>query len=347
MKFPRLTKKHVSVLLHILFWLVLFSLPSLFRPREDNNVQQHHQAEATGFFYQYIINCFTWVGLFYFNSYVLMPVLVYRKRYLKYILSFIPVFGVLFLVNQISLHFLLPKQHLGFGLFVFFYFFPCIFILACSIAFTMFRDKLQSDRLASEKERENLKTELAFLRSQVSPHFMFNVLNNMVSLARKKSDQLEPSLFKLSSLLRYMLYETDEEQVLLEREIEYLQSYIDLQLQRFGSKVKVNLMMEDYDRNCFIEPMLLIPFVENAFKHGTGFRQNSEINIELKAKDNLLQFIVSNYYDNSIVQVKDKTSGIGLQNVKRRLNLLYKNHHTLSIEQKDNYFTVNLQLNLH
>src|SRR5215210_8289006 len=116
----------------------------------------------------------------------------------------------------------------------------------------MFRDKLQADRLASEKETENLKTELAFLRSQVSPHFMFNVLNNMVSLARKKSEQLEPSLIKLSSLLRYMLYETDEEKVLLEREVEYLQSYIDLQKQRFGSKVKVNLVIDNFDRNCSI-----------------------------------------------------------------------------------------------
>ena len=176
---------------------------------------------------------------------------------------------------------------------------------------------------------------------------MFNVLNNMVSLARKKSDQLEPSLFKLSSLLRYMLYETDEEKVLLEREVEYLRSYIDLQLQRFGSKVKVNLVMEDFDGSYFIEPMLLIPFVENAFKHGTGFKQNSEITIELKAKNELLEFMVSNYYDSSIQQVKDKTSGIGLQNVKRRLDLLYTGQHSLSIEHKDNYFTVKLQLNLH
>ncbi|MCW3106059.1 MAG: hypothetical protein JWQ09_565 [Segetibacter sp.] len=347
MKFPRLTKKHVSVLLHILFWVVLFSLPSLFRPRQDSNVPQHQQAESTRFFYQYLVNCFFWICLFYINSYVLIPVLVNRKKYIKYMLSLIPVLAILSLLNWVSFTLLLPQKYFHPGLFVFFFLFPCIFILACSIAFTMFRDKLQSDRITIEKETENLKTELAFLRSQVSPHFMFNVLNNMVSLARKKSDQLEPSLFKLSSLLRYMLYETDEEKVLLEREVEYLQSYIDLQLQRFGSKVKVNLMMEDYDRSCFIEPMLLIPFVENAFKHGTGFRQNSEINIELKAKNNLLQFMVSNYYDNSIIQVKDKTSGIGLQNVKRRLNLLYKNEHTLSIENKDHFFTVTLQLNLH
>ncbi|WP_297818379.1 histidine kinase [Segetibacter sp.] len=347
MKLTWLSKKYVSVLLHILFWVVLFSLPSLFRPRQGNNPQAHREAENINFFYQYLVNCCTWIGLFYLNAYVIFPTTVYRKKYFKYVLSLVPVLALLSLIVWASFRLLVPKIHFGFGVFVFFYIFPCVFILACSIAFTMFRDKLRSDRLVAQKETENLKTELAFLRSQVSPHFMFNVLNNMVTLARKKSDQLEPSLFKLSSLLRYMLYETDEEKVLLEREVEYLQSYIDLQLQRFGSKVKVNLVMEDYDKNCFIEPMLLIPFVENAFKHGTGFKQNSEINIELKAKSNLLAFRVSNYYDNSIAQVKDKTSGIGLQNLKRRLDLLYKNEHAFTIENKDNFFTVTLQLNLH
>lgn len=347
MKLTWLSKKHVSILLHILFWIVLFSLPSLLRPSDANNTPQRQQPHHTHFLIQYLINCISWITLFYFNSYFLIPELVNKRKYLRYILWLIPVFGVLVLVNWLSFRLLLPQLHFSFSGFLFFYMLPCIFILACSIAFTMFRDKLQSDRLAIEKERENLKTELSFLRSQVSPHFMFNVLNNMVSLARKKSDLLEPSLFKLSSLMRYILYETDEEKVLLEREVEYLQSYIDLQLQRFGSKVKVNLEIEEFDKNSFIEPMLLIPFVENAFKHGTGFKQNSEISIALRAKNKLLEFSVSNYYDSSIPQVKDKTSGIGLQNVKRRLNLLYKNEHSLVIDNKDNYFTVRLQLNLH
>jgi LytS/YehU family sensor histidine kinase len=225
--------------------------------------------------------------------------------------------------------------------------FPALFFLACSTSYTLLRDRLRYERLAKEKETENLKTELAFLRSQVSPHFMFNVLNNMVSLARKKSDLLEPSLIKLSSLLRYMLYETDEEKVLLEREIEYLRSYIDLQKQRFGSKVKVNFSTEDIDSAYLIEPMLLIPFVENAFKHGTGMIQNPEINIVLKAKNNLLQFMVSNPYDSTTIEIKDKTSGIGLTNVKRRLNLLYDGDYSLFISNKNEIFSVSLQINLH
>lgn len=343
MNFSWLSKKWVPVLLHILFWVVLFSLPSLFRPSQENSQRTE---ESTRFFYHYLISCVTWIALFYANAYLLFPKLIYRKKYSKYAFTFILIFLLAFFLNWLSFKLLMPHKTYRFAGFVFFYAFPCIFIFACSTAFTMFRDRLISERLAKEKETENLKTELAFLRSQVSPHFMFNVMNNMVALARKKSDALEPSLIKLSSLLRYMLYETDEERVLLEKEVEYLKSYIDLQVQRFGKKVKVNVEMEEFDRSYFIEPMLLIPFVENAFKHGTGLVENAEINIELKAKNNMLQFLVSNQYNNAEQEVKDKTSGIGLQNVKRRLNLLYKDAYTLLIRNKDNRFSVSLQLNL-
>ena len=347
MNFSGVSKKWFTLLLHIAFWVLLFSLPSLLRPEHETGSNAQPRPDSTHFFYQYLVNCFSWICLFYVNSYILIPKLIYKKKYLEYTLSLIPVFFVLFLLNWLSFKLLLPQHTFRIGGFVFFYIFPCLFILTCSMTYIMFRDRLRSERRAKEKETENLKTELAFLRSQVSPHFMFNVLNNMVSLARKKSEQLEPSLIKLSSLLRYMLYETDEEKVLLEREVEYLQSYIDLQKQRFGSKVKVNLCIDEFDKSYLIEPMLLIPFVENAFKHGTGLLPNAEINIELKAKNNLLQFMVSNYYDSSTQEIKDKTSGIGLQNVRRRLNLLYGNEHTLLITNKENRFSVSLQLNLH
>lgn len=211
----------------------------------------------------------------------------------------------------------------------------------------MINDRIKTERLIKEKETENLKTELSFLRSQVSPHFMFNVLNNMVALARKRSDELEPSLIKLSSLMRYMLYETDEDKVALEKEIDYLQSYIDLQQQRFGKHVKVNVLFQKDDINYSIEPMLLIPFVENAFKHGTGLIEDAQIDIDLSVKNGLLQFFVRNKYNGTTGEVKDKTSGIGLNNVQRRLNLLYNDHHNVLINKKDDWFTVSLQLNLH
>ena len=175
---------------------------------------------------------------------------------------------------------------------------------------------------------------------------MFNVLNNMVALARKQSELLEPSLIKLSSLMRYMLYETDEEKVSLEKETEYLQSYIDLQQQRFGKKVIINATMFQADKLYDIEPMLLIPFVENAFKHGTGLIENAQIDISLKAEKNMLYFSVSNKYDAASTEIKDKASGIGLVNVQRRLDLLYPDKHSLTITKDNNVFNVLLKINL-
>jgi LytS/YehU family sensor histidine kinase len=226
-------------------------------------------------------------------------------------------------------------------------FFVFLFIQAASTAYQMIRDRIQADKLLKEKENENLKTELSFLRSQVSPHFMFNVLNNMVALARKRSDLLEPSLIKLSSLMRYMLYEADEDLVSLESEVEYLQSFIDLQLQRFGNKVSVKLDFSEIDADYEIEPMLLIPFVENAFKHGVSGLDDAIIEIELKAIKKQLLFVVSNKYNNQLEEIKDKTSGIGLANVKRRLQLLYQSNYQLKIENANNFFTVSLHLNFH
>jgi len=226
-------------------------------------------------------------------------------------------------------------------------FFVFLFIQAMSTAYQMIRDRIQADKLLKEKENENLKTELSFLRSQVSPHFMFNVLNNMVALSRKHSDLLEPSLIKLSSLMRYMLYEADENLVSLESEVEYLQSYIDLQMQRFGNKVEVKMDFSEIDQDYELEPMLLIPFVENAFKHGVSGLEHALISIVLKAKQNQLSFVVTNQYNNQLEEIKDKTSGIGLANVKRRLELLYQSNHQLLIDDSNQVFTVSLHLNFH
>jgi sensor histidine kinase YesM len=339
--------KWLIVLVHAAAWTLLFSLPYLLRPEYNN--EEHKQSTSSGSaanYFSTIMNL-SWIALFYLNGLFLIPRLVYKKKYWVYALVLLAIFGWLLAQTRLLSDLFMHPANYSFRRHLLITFFIFLFILAASTAYQLIRDRMKAERIRKDKENEQLKTELSFLRSQVSPHFMFNVLNNMVALARKKSDLLEPSLIKLSSLLRYMLYETDEEKVLLEKEIEYLQSYIDLQLQRFGSKVKVNVCMTDYDKSYFIEPMLLIPFVENAFKHGTGLIQNAEINIELKADNNLLRFMVTNQFDSSMQEIKDKTSGIGLQNVKRRLNLLYENRHSLLISNKENKYVVSLQLNLH
>jgi two-component system, LytTR family, sensor kinase len=349
MKQPWYSRKWVVTILHIASWTLLFSLPFLLRPSYENNGahQEQHNHNDVNSLIKYCLTDLLWISFFYLNAYVLIPRLIYKKKYWEYVLTQIAVFVLLIICDWILFEQFLKGRVYQLKPAILFVIFPYLFVLAASTAFQMIRDKMKADQLIKEKENENLKTELSFLRSQVSPHFMFNVLNNMVALARKKSDVLEPSLIKLSSLMRYMLYEADEEKVPLEKETEYLQSYIDLQQQRFGKNVTVNFSVEKADKHYDIEPMLLIPFVENAFKHGTGMIEDASIEINLRAKNNMLQFSARNKYDPASEEIKDKTSGIGMSNVKRRLNLLYGGTHSLLITKNDGWFMVSLQLNFH
>lgn len=347
-KLPWYSNKWVQVILHSVVWVLMFSLPFIL-PTSYGNKQHPQEKPHYDWVYLYSCTAVVWIGFFYVNAYVLIPRYIYKKRFWLYILSQLLFIVILMAADRFFFWLFLEPDHRPYSIagFITFHVFPYLFILVSSTAYQFIEDRMRLDKLAKDRENENLKTELAFLRSQVSPHFMFNVLNNMVSLARKQSDLLEPSLIKLSSLMRYMLYETDEEKVPLDREIEYLQSYIDLQQQRFGKKVKVNVNVQVSDGHYEVEPMLLIPFVENAFKHGTGMIEDAVIEISLKAENNILNFTVRNKFNNTTAEEKDKTSGIGLTNVKRRLSLLYGKNHNLWITTNDNWFLVSLQLNMH
>jgi len=339
-------QKWAVVARHILAWLILFSLPYLLHPTNEKYEQDHmseKQAWAMYVYFSYLVL----MAFFYLNAWILIPKLVYKKKIFDYILYIIGVF-IFMCAMRYGFEKIFLKPHVmdmkPVILFTFFIFF---LVLSASTAFQMIVDKMKLERQTSARENELLKTELSLLRSQVSPHFMFNVLNNMVALARKKSDVLEPSLIKLSSLMRYMLYEADEDKVPLQKETEYLQSYIDLQQQRFGKNVTILVSLETADCSYEIEPMLLIPFVENAFKHGTGMIADATIDIRLYTRSGMLFFSVRNRFNKDSSEIKDKTSGIGLTNVKRRLNLLYGDDHVLHIDKNDDWFIVSLQLNLH
>jgi two-component system, LytTR family, sensor kinase len=339
-------RKWVGIALHVLFWILFFISPLLLRPVMENKMSISPR-EYQSFFLLHLLNNLMRMAVFYSNAYIFIPRFIYRKKYGQYALLLIMSLLVLLFWDKLIFNLLIDGYDHRIWNFFVFNLFPFCFLIIASGAFRMGRDKLDEDRNTKERETEHLKTELSFLRSQVSPHFMFNVLNNMVALARKKSDELEPSLIKLSSLLRYMLYETDEDKVLLEREVEYLQSYIDLQKQRFGRNIRIDVNFQKLEGNFTIEPMLLIPFVENAFKHGSGMITNAEIDISLAVTDGILRFKVRNKYNDAVVETRDKTSGIGLTNVKRRLELLYNKEYSLTIGKKDDWFTVFLEINLH
>lgn len=327
-------------LIHILVWAVFFLLPIIFSSSDfSESEKSHHHPDE--FFVLNLINKLFKVGVFYLNTQFLIPKILYPKKYLQFLLSQTLIFAALlvfdFLLFQLlninhPFHFTRSAYH-NISLF--------LFVSLSSVVFKLVWDKAK----AEEQQKENIKTELSFLRSQISPHFLFNVLNNIVAMVRLRSDNLEDTVVKLSTLLQYMLYETDEEKVLLRNEIEYLESYIDLQSQRFGNKIQIIRNISVNDNYQTIEPMLLIPFVENAFKHGYGLIKNPVIDIALKTENDVLVFEVKNKFADTNLQ-KDKTSGIGLTNVKRRLELLYPASHQLEIKKNDTWFMISLKLQL-
>lgn len=318
----------------MLVWALLIGIPAIV-------IQQESYLGLPTYFF--VTTAIFHAGIFYLNAYFLYPQLLTRKRWWLYILSlalvvFLSFHAKLLLLNTTP-DFRLTKENRGliaFGIMPY---------LAGSIIFRLISDRLKFERLEKEARAEQLSSELKFLRSQISPHFLFNMMTNMVALARRKSDILEPSLIRLSDLLRYMLYDSQHEKVPISTEIENIKNYVELQDLRFGEDIEVKLDISADDENQMIEPMLLIPFIENAFKHGVTIQKDAYIHIGLKKNKNMLEFSVVNNY-NRENQSKEKNSGIGLENVKNRLKLLYPGKHQICIDDDHRVFAVKLQLDL-
>jgi sensor histidine kinase YesM len=343
------SRRWVSILTHVAVWVIVLALPYLLNSHhDDSRPQQAGHYERELFYLSFFMN-FLWIAPFYLNAYVLTPRLFYRKKYAAYVASLVLLFGAIMAMDAFLFIVVLgiPRSHYSLLRGSIFHGSTFLLVIAISTVFRLVKDRMASDRAAQQKQEENLKTELSFLRSQINPHFIFNILNNLVALEQMKSPELGPTILKLSSLMQYMLYETDEEKVPLNNEVEYLQSYIDLQRQRFGTKVPVTVSLDKTPNSYEIEPMLLIPFVENAFKHGVGMIVSPAIDIGLKVEGGVLYFSVRNRYNPASVEVKDKSSGIGLGNVSRRLKLLYGSQHVLHISRDDGWFIVKLEINLH
>lgn len=225
-------------------------------------------------------------------------------------------------------------------------FLALIMVAAISTGYGLLNYVMGQEKRQREQKQERLQSELSFLRSQISPHFIFNILNSIVYLIRSKSELAEPVTLKLSELMRYMLYESDHAHIPLEKEVSYLKNYIELQQVRFEEDVDVRFTSEGEAAGQMIEPMLLIPFVENAFKHGVGMVQDPVIDIKLLITAGGLTLSVQNKTTPDIAIQGGVGSGIGLKNVTRRLELLYPEKHQLTIKNENGWFSVLLSLTL-
>ena len=202
-----------------------------------------------------------------------------------------------------------------------------------------FRNSLMQEEL----ERQNIQNELALLRSQINPHFLFNTLNNLHSFAQHDQDKTAFGIIKLSEIMRYMLYETNTENVLLEKEIKYIENYIELQRLRLKNPDFVTFKVEGNIYGKKIAPLLLISFIENAFKHGRKNIESPGIMIHLACNENELTFKVTNFVTKKEYNI-EKDQGIGLKNIKRRLDLIYGKNYKLDISENDDKYIVTLLL---
>jgi hypothetical protein len=218
------------------------------------------------------------------------------------------------------------------------------FASGTAIVIKQFRLQLADKEKEKNLIRDKLETELKFLRNQTNPHFLFNTLNNIYALARKRSEETADVVMKLSKLLRFMLYETRNEQIRVSDELKILDDYIELEKLRYNDRLTISFLREIDNENEQIAPLLLIPFVENAFKHGASeSRFESFINLELNLQDGILEFYIENTKEQNGKKQNDEN--IGLTNVRRQLELLYKEHE-VSIKCEDAVFKVFLKINL-
>jgi LytS/YehU family sensor histidine kinase len=210
----------------------------------------------------------------------------------------------------------------------------------------MVKQWYERERMTKDLEKINMETELKYLKSQINPHFLFNSLNSLYALTLIKSDKAPELVLKLSEILRYVLYEAKEKFVSLDKEINYLRSYLELEKIRHGDRLEVDFKIEGETINKQVAPMLFLTFLENSFKHGiSNSAGDGYVNIGMNIEEDQLDFSISNSKP-SKKKDKNYASGIGLENTKKRLNILYPNKFTLETQDEDNTYRVNLNLQL-
>ncbi len=333
-----------KIFLHAIIWVALIAFLVVISNRRGEGLTY---GTVVSFGYFGLVN----ITLFYVNYLVVLPIFLRTRRYWACAISIIAliiVFGFIKLGMAVYFKDVLwsGEQKMTENPDFRRYYLSTLFVSGFFV-FISTTVKFMGDWFVNEKERrtlanEKLTAELAFLRSQINPHFLFNCLNNIYSLAYQKSDRTAEAVMKLSEIMRYMLYESNDSRVELSREIGYLENFIELQRLRFKGNVYVELTVSGVEQQQQIVPLILIPFVENAFKHGDSSDPEFPIRINIAVRESRLTFSVTNRMN---CQNKDETGGIGLVNVQRRLDLLYPGKYRLNIS-RNGIYSAELSLNL-
>ncbi len=281
---------------------------------------------------------------FYINYLFLVPLFLFKKKHIFFLISVVILLYINFLfdVYVLTLPDFILDNNLNAPKSIPVLFASMFIIVSTSIR--MYEVWKENDETKREIVASQNLSELEALKSQLSPHFLFNSLNSIYSLTRKKSNDAPEAVITLSELMRYMLYQTNDDFVLLQQELDYIQNYIKLQRLRIAKNENVKINIRGTVSSQRIRPLLFISFIENAFKYGTDFKGNTEVKIEINVNNNQLEFTCVNIIGNS--NVDKENSGIGLKNTQERLELLYPERHALQITEEDQKFTINLSLKL-
>lgn len=358
------------MIVFIVCWLAIFSIP-FFSHRLNNSVDWN---KVLGEW----IRMFSYLIIFAVNIYLLVPNFLFQKKYRSYIVITFVVIQLMIGVS-VSLGLLItpskpmamppmdlgpgmPPMELGTGMPAPMGYRPVIqpeqksffmiltdeliislLVVGAGTSFKMVSQWLNEENRRKDLEKEQLKTELAFLRHQVSPHFFMNTLNNIHALIDINTEDAKNTIIELSTMMRYLLYDTAQGHTTLKKEINFIESYIALMQLRFPKKVTVTLDVPQNIQDIQIPPMLFLSFLENAFKHGVSYQSESFVSFKIEQTDNRLNCMIKNSKHNK--ENLDKSySGIGLTNIKQSLKLLFGNDYLLNIHENDKEFEVQLTI---
>ena len=352
--------KALTIVMHILAWLGLVILPQLI----INRYWGSQNFIAWGFY----LNATIYGVIFYINYLWLVPNFYLNGKRLLYFLIGIASIVLLYFVSEflnetfihnperdrkiaeafekLSEENVIPKPPVR-QMQVYFFSLTSLIISGFALGLKVIEEHIATEKRQKELEKEKLNSELAFLKNQISPHFFFNTLNNIYALIEISSKDAQASVLKLSKMMRYLLYESDNGQTDLKQEINFLNHYIDLMRLRVSPKVNFEIQLPNDHLNLHVPPLLFIPFIENAFKHGISYREKSFVKVEMKIIDNKLFFKCINSISKRTDTNQDENhSGIGLENVKKRLQLLFPDKHRLDISTKNDEFSIFLSVEL-
>ena len=342
----RKESKYKKLLIHISSLLVLFGTPVLFN--------DFYQSESFADIVHKWLPLISFTIVFYVNYFFLIDKYFFHKKNVLFILlnvlMFITIIVLMHLVHELvwdsvkqNVDNLRPRP----SNFYIFYsqFFSLIVSTLVSIAIKSVQNNNRMEKEKKEIERIHLTTELNQLKQQINPHFLFNTLNNIYSLIAKDQTKAQEAVHRLSHMMRYVLYESQSDFLPISSELSFIKNYINLMKLRLSGTTKLNVEIADCSEEYFIAPLVLIAFVENAFKHSSGAANNSFINIKIDFIDNMLNYTTENSIG-SEQKLEGNNSGFGLLNLSKRLTLLYGNDFALSNNREGNTFYSKLELKL-